>query len=245
MGDPVVLLAQISDLHLDGTARTSERAARTVGYLRSLPRPPDALLVTGDVADHAAVAEYEEAAKLLDLPFPVLTAPGNHDRRGPWREVLLRETAAETPVNRAADIGGISILMCDSTIPGADDGLLAPETLDWIEATLTGRPAVLAFHHPPVDVHHPLPDSYPLGGRPALAALLDRHPQVIALITGHAHTAAAATFAGRPVIVGPAVTWTLRMPWEGREIADLGQPPGVAFHLVHERSIVTHFRNVL
>jgi 3',5'-cyclic-AMP phosphodiesterase len=106
-------------------------------------------------------------------------------------------------------------------------------------------PAVLAFHHPPVAVHHPLPDSYRLGGLAGLAALLARHPKIIALIAGHAHTAASATFASRPVIVGPAVTWTLRMPWEGPEMAVMDQPPGVAFHVVDRRQLVTHFRAIM
>lgn len=51
-----------------------------------------------------------------------------------------------------------------------------------------------------------------------LADLLDAHPQVAAVLTGRAHTAAASTFAARPLIVGPAVTWTLRI-WAGRAAA--------------------------
>ncbi|RBL85628.1 phosphodiesterase, partial [Streptomyces cavourensis] len=47
-----MLLAQISDLHLDGSERATRRATRTMEYLRALPRPVDALLVTGDIADH-------------------------------------------------------------------------------------------------------------------------------------------------------------------------------------------------
>jgi 3',5'-cyclic AMP phosphodiesterase CpdA len=178
-GASMVLLAQISDLHLDGTTRVSERAERTAAYLRSLREPPDALLVTGDIADTAAAAEYEEARKLFDLPFPVLAAPGNHDRRPACREALLGEPAGDDPINRAQVVGGVAV----------------------------------------------------------------------ALITGHAHTAAAATFAGRPVVVGPAVTWTLRMPWEPADptepVANLGQPPGVAFHVVDAGGLVTHFRAVV
>jgi 3',5'-cyclic-AMP phosphodiesterase len=244
----MVLLAQISDLHLDGTTRSTERAARTIDYLRSLPQPPDALLVTGDIAHTGAATEYEEAARLLDLPFPMLASPGNHDQRSPYRKALLGEPASDDPINRAHEVAGMTVLMCDSTIPGQDDGLLAPVTLDWIDATLTAgpdMPAVLAFHHPPVAVHHPLPDSYRLGGLAGLAALLARHPKIIALIAGHAHTAASATFASRPVIVGPAVTWTLRMPWEGPEMAVMDQPPGVAFHVVDRRQLVTHFRAIM
>jgi Icc protein len=243
-----MLLAHISDLHLDGTARTSDRAARTVTYLRTLRQLPDALLVTGDIADTAAISEYEEAARLLDLPLPVLPAPGNHDRRPAYRKALLGEPPSDDPINRVHEIGGVSILMCDSTIPGRDDGLLDAVTLAWIDTTLADRrdrPALLAFHHPPTALHHPLPDASRLGGTADLAALLGRHPQVVALITGHAHTAAAALFAGRPVIVGPAVTWTLRMPWEGTDVANREQPPGIAFHVVDDRALVTHFRAVI
>jgi hypothetical protein len=67
-----------------------------------------------------------------------------------------------------------------------------------------------------------------------------------AVLTGHAHTAAASTFAARPLIVAPAITWTLRMPWEGDQPADRDQPPGLAFHIVSDdRRLPTHYRDVL
>ncbi|WP_433401884.1 metallophosphoesterase [Streptomyces sp. CA-146814] len=245
-----MLLAQISDLHLDGSERATRRAARTMEYLRALPRPVDALLVTGDIADHAAVAEYEEAARILAAPFPVLTCPGNHDARPAYRKAFLREAPDTAPVNRVHHIAGAAILMCDSTVPGRDEGRLDTETLGWIDTTLgalpDGVPALIAFHQPPVALHHPLPDAHRLEAPEHLAALLDAHPQVVAVLTGHAHTAAASTFAGRPLIVGPAVTWTLRMPWEGDQPADRDQPPGLAFHVLGEdRRLTTHFRVVL
>ncbi|MFD5971603.1 metallophosphoesterase [Streptomyces bacillaris] len=245
-----MLLAQISDLHLDGSERATRRATRTMEYLRALPRPVDALLVTGDIADHGTEAEYEEAARILAAPFPVLPCPGNHDARPAYRKALLGEAPAEGPVNRVHRIAGTAILMCDSTIPGRDEGRLDTETLAWIDATLTalpeGVPALIAFHQPPVELHHPLPDACRLEEPEHLAALLAAHPRAVAVLTGHAHTAAASTFAGRPLIVGPAVTWTLRMPWEGDRPADRDQPPGLAFHVLGEdRRLTTHFRTVL
>ncbi|WP_299540073.1 metallophosphoesterase [uncultured Streptomyces sp.] len=246
----MLLLAQLSDLHLDGGERAGRRAARVMDHLRSLPRPVDALLVTGDIADHGAEAEYEEAARLLAAPFPVLTCPGNHDVRAAYRKAFLGEEPSDGPVNRVRRIGGTSILMCDSTVPGRDEGRLDAQTLDWIDATLAGlprgAPALLAFHQPPVALHHPLPDAYMLQESDRLAGLLGAHPQVVALITGHAHTAAASVFAGRPVIVGPAVTWTLRMPWEGDAPADRDQPPALAFHVLDDdHRLTTHFRVVI
>jgi 3',5'-cyclic AMP phosphodiesterase CpdA len=244
-----VLLAQISDLHLDGTERASQRAARVLDHLRRLPRPVDALLVTGDIADHGTEGEYEEAARLLSAPFPVLTCPGNHDVRPAFRKVLLGDSPGGKPVNRLHHVDGTAVLMCDSTIPGRDEGRLDAPTSAWIEETLgelpPGTRALLAFHHPPVAVHHPLPDSLALENPEALRAVLDAHPEVVAVLTGHAHSAAASTVAGRPLIVGPATTWTLRMPWEGDRPDDREQPPGLAYHVLDDDGrLTTHFRVV-
>ncbi|MEU5654155.1 metallophosphoesterase [Streptomyces sp. NPDC047737] len=243
------LLAQISDLHLDGGERATRRAVRVMDHLRALPRPVDALLVTGDIADHGAEAEYEEAARILAAPFPVLMCPGNHDVRPAYRKALLGEGPGEGAVNRLHHLADVAVLMCDSTVPGRDEGRLDERTLAWIDDTLTalpeGKRALIAFHQPPVELHHPLPDSGMLERPGDLAALLDAHPQVVAVLTGHGHTAAASTFAGRPLLVGPAVTWTLRMPWEGASPADRDQPPGLAFHVLDDDGrLTTHFRVV-
>jgi Icc protein len=244
----MVLLAQISDLHLDGTARATERATRVLDYLRGLPQPVDAVLVTGDIADHGAPSEYEEAARLLALPVPVLPCPGNHDVRQAYRKALLGQSPDAGPINRVHHVGGMAILMCDSSIPERNEGHLDAETLAWIDATLDGTPALIAFHHPATVLHEPFLDSIRLQNTAELAALLDGHPEVVALLVGHAHTAAAGTFAGRPMLVAPAVTWTMRLPWEGstgegKGIADLDQPPALAYHVIDdEHHITTHYR---
>ncbi|EPH42803.1 metallophosphoesterase [Streptomyces aurantiacus] len=248
----MLVLAQISDLHLDGTARATERAERVMDHLRALPGPLDALLVTGDIADHGAEAEYKEAARVLftDAPWPVLTCPGNHDVRGPYRTALLGEDApSEAPVNRAHRVGGTEILMLDSSLPGSDEGLLDEETYAWAEnrlAALGGtKPVLLSFHHHPVRMHHPRLDTWRLRQPGPLAELVERHPEIVGLIIGHAHTPAATTFAGRPLIVGPGVVSTLRLPWEGEGLVDLDAPVGLAFHVLDdERRLTTHFRVV-
>ncbi|GAA1910877.1 metallophosphoesterase [Streptomyces durmitorensis] len=241
------LLAHISDLHLDGSERATRRATHVMDYLRALPRPVDALLVTGDIADHGDEAEYEEAARILTAPFPVLTCPGNHDARPAYRKALLGQTPDDSPINQVHHIAGTAVLMCDSTIPGRDEGRLDAATLAWIDSTLAalphGTPALIAFHQPPVALHHPLPDAHGLQHPEQLAALLAAHPRIAAVLTGHAHTAAATTFAARPLIVGPAITWTLRLPWEGDQPADREQPPGLAFHILDDdHRLTTHYR---
>ncbi|MBM9620076.1 phosphodiesterase [Streptomyces zhihengii] len=249
-----MLLAHISDLHLDGDARATDRAARTVTYLNSLTRQPDAVLVTGDIADHGAPEEYRLAAELLSgLSSPHFTCPGNHDDRAAYREVLLGAapgTATSEPVNRLHLAGGHALLMCDSTIPGEDPGLFDDETLSWLERTLDDlgdTPALPAFHHPPAVIHHPYLDSTNLTNADRLARVLTGRTNIPAVLTGHAHTPAATTFAGLPLLIAPGVVSTVRLPWEpGETLTDRDAPPAVAFHVLGEAAspVVTHFRFV-
>ena len=245
----MVLIAHVSDIHVDAGERSAERAGRVFRYLAALPTPVDAVIVTGDIADHGAEAEYERVRGLVGLTAPVLWCPGNHDDRGPCRKALLGETANGKPLDAAYEIGGVLILMVDSSIPGRDEGLLADETLAWLDATLAGRPelpALICFHHPPVTLGMPFVDSIRQFGAERLAAVVERHPQVVALLCGHAHTPAATTFAGRPLIVAPGVVSTSMLPFETTEIVDLDQPPMIAFHLLDDdRRLVTHFRVIV
>lgn len=256
-----MLLAHISDLHVDGTERANDRGARTVAYLNSLTRRPDAVLVTGDIADHGAPSEYAEAAELLArLDAPFFTCPGNHDDRATYRKVLLGEDAVDgtdaavnntgRAVNRLHHAAGYALLLCDSTIPGEDAGLFDDETLEWLARTLDelgDTPALPAFHHPPAVIQHPYLDSINLTNAEQLAEVLAGRTNIPAILTGHAHTAGATTFTGRPLLLAPGVVSTVRLPWESGEAwTDRVAPPGVAFHVLGEGGgpITTHFRTV-
>lgn len=242
----MVTIAHISDIHVDSGERSAARTTRVVEYLARLATPPDIVLLTGDIAEHGEEGEYVRVRELM--PFPVLSCPGNHDRRGPYRKVMLGEEDAGGPVNRAYESSGVLMLMCDSSIPGRDDGWLADETLAWAAARLAekpGLPAFLAFHHPPVELGLSFPDSIRQFGEERLAALVEAHPQIVALLCGHAHSAAATTFAGRPLLVAPGVVSTSLLPFEPGGIVDLTLPPMIAVHLLdQECRLTTHYRVV-
>jgi 3',5'-cyclic AMP phosphodiesterase CpdA len=245
-----MIIAHVSDTHLDGTARSEERTRRVMAYLDALPGPIDAVLVTGDIADHGLPAEYEQVRKLFDIRHPVLLTPGNHDRREAYREVLLGEPPSGAPVNDVREVGGALFALCDSTIPGEDGGLLADETLGWLDGVLAGvprrMPVFVCFHHPPVTLSLPLVDGIRQRGEDRLAAITARYPQVAAFLCGHAHTAAASTFAGRPLLVAPGVISTVLLPWEaeaGPHQLDLDVPPSIAFHILDDDGrLTTHYR---
>ena len=159
----MVILAQVSDLHIDGGEERGARAERVMRYLATLPRPVDAVLVTGDVADHGAVEEYQAARGLLRAPSPVLLCPGNHDQRANFRRVLLGDAdGGHGPVNQVHHLDGVTVMLCDSTVPGQDGGYLADETIRWLDAALAAtphRPVLVAMHHPPVTLGIPFVDA--------------------------------------------------------------------------------------
>ncbi len=241
-----MLLVQVSDLHLDGGPERRERAARTMAYVNGL-QDVAAVLVTGDIADHGQPAEYEQAVELLKSPHPLVSCPGNHDVREAYEQVLLGRAPTGGPVNAVLELDGLLVAMCDSSRPGRNDGLLEDETLDWLDSTLTAadHPAVVCFHHPPVVLHSPLLDAIRLENADRLSVFLDNHPEVLAVLVGHAHTAATSTFAGRPLVVAPGVVSTLRLPPEGRDDLDYDLPPGVALHELDGGRLTTHFRIVM
>ncbi len=245
-----MLLAHLSDLHLDGSARAAARARRVIAFLDAMRTPVDALLLTGDLADHGREAEYEEVRALLaGFAPPLLLCPGNHDSRGLFREVLLGEPASDEPINRVHELPGVRVVMCDSVVPGRDHGRLSDDTLDWLAGALAAAPAstpvLVAMHHPPVLLHSPLIDEIRQYEGERLAAVLDRHPQVVAVLCGHAHTPAATTFAGRPLLVAPAVATTLRLPAETVIDLDEQMPPALAFHILDDAGrLTTHYRLV-
>lgn len=249
----MLVFAQLSDTHLDGTARPSERARSIMDYLEGLPYDLDAVLVTGDIADHGLAAEYDEARKILSSRHPVLICPGNHDVRGPFREVLLGEPGGDGPVNQVYRTPAGVFALCDSSIPGRAEGHLADETLAWLEDVLaetpSGVPVLVVFHHPPAVLHNPAIDKIKQRGEERLAELVGRRPNIAALICGHAHTPAATTFAGRPLLVAPGVVSTIKFPWEqtdgGEFPLDLESAPAFYFHVLDDDGrLTTHLRIV-
>lgn len=259
----MLVLAHLSDTHLDGTVAIADRARAAMRYLEALPYELDAVLVTGDIADHGLPEEYEEAREILASRHPVLVCPGNHDVRAPFREVLLKGVPVaggpDDPVNQVHRTPNGVIALCDSSIPGRDDGLLDDGTLAWLADVLAETPddlpVLVAFHHPPATLHAPPVDGIRQFGADRLAELVGRHPRVAALLCGHAHTGAATTFAGRPLLVAPGIRSTVLLPWEygagdgsggapGPEVyVDLRLPPALAFHVLDDSGrLTTHFR---
>ncbi|MFF4366749.1 metallophosphoesterase [Streptomyces sp. NPDC001594] len=251
----MIVIAQLSDVHFDGGPRSAERTRAVLEYLDALPYDLDAVLVSGDIADNGTPAEYEQARAHLVSRHPMVVCPGNHDERTAFRRGLLGEAEPSAgPVDQVLRGEGFVLAVCDSSVPGEHHGFLEDSTLDWLDGILTGTPhevpVLVAFHHPPVELHTPYVDGIRQFGEERLAALAGRHPHLRAFLCGHAHTAAVTTFAGLPLLVAPGVASTLRLPWEAPSGPDehvhLDEPPAVAFHVLGEDGrLTTHYRVVV
>jgi 3',5'-cyclic AMP phosphodiesterase CpdA len=233
------LLAQISDPHLGEPARDGsdpETCLRAVvAALRRLPDRPDAILVSGDLAEHAAPKEYRRAAKVIGkLGAPIHALPGNHDDRATMREVLGAPGEGDAPLDYAVDFGPLRLVVVDSTIPGEDRGGFDPGQLERLEEELGGspKPAIVAMHHPPLTTAMADWDgvNLPVSEREALGAVIARHPQVKAIVGGHLHRVAVSTLAGRPVLAAPSTYLQARPNFGAEKVKLYAGGPGFVIH---------------
>ena len=220
----------------EGSGAALEAAVAAVA---ALDPAPDAVLLSGDLAEHADPREYERVRELLaPLSMPVHAIPGNHD-----------DPEAVTAWY-AADCGQLRLVACDSTVPGSDGGAFGPDRLERLEGLLaeeSSTPTIVAMHHPPVDIGVEAADAIglPREDRVALGELLSRHPEVLRVATGHVHRGAAGRVGSCPVFTCPS-TWRqgaldLRpgVPLQLSEDA-----PAFALHVLVDGEVASHIQPI-
>ena len=245
-----MILAQLSDPHMrlgEGAAEARESLAAGVDAVLALRPHPDAVLVSGDLADTAAPEEYRIVRdELARLPMPVHVLGGNHDDRDALREwfpVADAERAAGAEYRYVTEAGGVRLVVCDSTIPMRPHGRL---DLGWLEAQLDAQAVVVAMHHPPFAMGMPALDEIALGAgeTAALGALLERSPQVLRVICGHTHRAAFTTLGGCGVFTCPGVHLTARLEIGAPDYTMAAEPPGFALHVMVDGAVTTHVQPI-
>jgi 3',5'-cyclic AMP phosphodiesterase CpdA len=211
---------------------------------------PHAVLVSGDLADHASEAEYEQVRELLaPLKTPVYVLPGNHDDRRALHRHFGVPGADGEPVQYSADLGPLRLVVLDTTRPGEDPGALDPHRLAWLDAELATapkQPTLLAMHHPPLVTGVVAWDEVglPAADREALAEVVGSHPQVRRLIAGHLHSATTGELARRPVLTAPSTYVQVRFDFGSEEIQLVAEPAGFVLHTEVGGEVVSHVRPV-
>ena len=242
---PQHAIAHLSDPHLIGGGGLHYGVIDNVANLRraldrlAAVRPaPQALVLTGDLADRAEPEAYATLRSIVEpvaaeMGAIVVWTMGNHDERAPFASDLY-DSDDDGFQDRVHEVDGLRIVALDTSVPGYHHGALRPEQLAWLAdvlATPAQHGTLLAMHHPPL----PLPML-------RAAELIELHDQqlladVIAgtdvrgILAGHLHLSTWSTFAGVPVSVASASCYTTDPAPADRFVS--GVDAGQAFTMVH------------
>ena len=243
MSSKPVLIAQITDLHIKlpgalayGRVDTAKALERCVAALNAFEPAPDFVVVSGDLVDTPTAEEYDHLKQLLaPLQLPFAGVPGNHDSRELMRAALPAALFAHAtgPLDQKVEVGGLDLLLLDSSVPGRPHGTLEASTLQWLDATLAtaiDRPALVFLHHPPFKGGIWHMDRQDLFNADELARIVRNHPRTRLIACGHVHRAMLTTCAGIPVTICPAPNHAVDLDLaQLREPSFRVEPP--AFHL--------------
>lgn len=244
------VLVQLSDLHIGATWAGVDPLARFRGSLQALlrlPSPPDAVIVSGDLADHGAPEEYAVVKEgLAQLGVPVHVVPGNHDDRRTLRRCFQLPGEDGEPVDYTADSGPLRLVMLDSTVPGEVRGDLGTEQLKWLERTLRtapGRPTILVMHHPPLHTGVAAWDKNGLSDRARveLERVVCQQTQLRGILAGHLHRTIAAIVGGHLALTVPSTFVQGRLDLTAEEFGLAEEePPGFAVHTLLGCRLISH-----
>jgi len=194
------------------------------------------VVISGDLADAPSAEEYDHLKRLLaPLKLPFAAIPGNHDSREMMRSAFPNAAYAHPsgPLNQKIAVGELDLLLLDSSVPGKPHGELDAATLQWLDATLASssdRSALLFLHHPPFVTGIWHMDRQNLHNAGDLAEIVQRHPRVRMIATGHVHRATLTMFAGRPCTICPVANHAVDLDLDHLREPSFKVEPG-AFHL--------------
>lgn len=237
-----MIVAQLSDIHANGSSERLDRFDKVLGWLR--PMRPDAVIVSGDLAEDAHDRSYRAVKDRLEsLGCPYFVVPGNVDDRGDMRQAFgdRFDWSSDCPLNVVGDVDGFRLIGLDVTVEGAHHGDAGPG-LEWLAAELAASDLpTLIFQH-----QHPFPTGIDGKDRnicyngEGLAAVIEAGgDKVVALTCGHVHRPMFARFAGRQATMAPSVTKANRLRLDGRE-SEIVDPPGLLMHHFAGRNLVSH-----
>lgn len=248
-----MLIAQISDTHILSPESDQPAASLRADCLRRTvadinEQKPDAVIFTGDTVQHGRPDEYASLRDLLaPLEAPLYLVPGNRDDKHTMREAF--GDFAYLPgtgdfLHYAIEDYDTRLVGIDSTLVGERKGRFCEARQSWLDETLgeePDKPTLLFIHHPPFDVG----DHYVGGYRhpeeaAALAAIVQRQPQVTGLLCGHVHWPIEETWAGTQARIMPSIAVDVRKGID--EAAYAGRPIYMLHQVTRSAGLVSQTR---
>ncbi|MEZ5543221.1 MAG: 3',5'-cyclic-AMP phosphodiesterase [Pseudomonadota bacterium] len=190
-----VRVLQITDTHLftSGSGRllglnTEQSLSAVLAAVAGRNPAAHLVLATGDLAHDGTPGAYQRFFRHMNgLGLPVYCLPGNHDEAGALRRA---HDAGQCRYNSHAVHGDWHFILLDSTVPGSEGGHLSDATLAMLEQRLQAEPdrhTIVCLHHQPVAMGSQWLDTMAVDNPADFFAIIDRHPQVRAILWGHVH----------------------------------------------------------
>jgi 3',5'-cyclic AMP phosphodiesterase CpdA len=255
----IMVLAQISDLHVMPKGQLAYGRVGTAGMLRNavehlnrLDPQPDVVLMTGDLADKGDRSAYAHLREILaDLKAPYYVIPGNHDKLAEFRLAFAdQDYLPQTGefIQYAIESLPLRLVAVDSVVPGRTRGTLCDERLAWLERTLAQRPdapTLVMMHHPPFVTGLTHIDEVGMERSDEIERVIARHPQVERILCGHVHRSTQIRFGGTIVSTCPSTAHqaALDLRPNGLDSFTL-EPPGFQVHRWTGRVLFTYTLNV-
>lgn len=142
------LIAHVSDLHIGSAEFMPDKLETCIDEVNSLS--PDLVALTGDLTNSGFEKEYKRAKEYMDrFKAKTIVIPGNHDTRSTGY-TYYEEYFGEG--NQLTDMGNVTVISVDSTLPDNDEGYLGRERAQWLAENLrrveeNDFRLVLVHHH--------------------------------------------------------------------------------------------------
>lgn len=237
-----MIVAQLSDIHADGSRQRLERLDTVLSWLE--PLKPDALIVSGDLAEEDFEKGYGAVRDRLErLGCPFFVVPGNVDDHQEMRAAFGNrfDWASDRPLNVVGELDGLRVIGLDVTVEGQHHGDAAP-VLDWLRTELerSTTPALIFQHQHPFLTGIDGKDKNICFNGEALAEVIEAAGEtVLGFSCGHVHRPMFTRFGGRQATMAPSVTKANKLRLDGKE-SDIVDPPGLLLHHVSAGRFVSH-----
>ncbi|NBA93943.1 3',5'-cyclic-AMP phosphodiesterase [Pseudomonas sp. R5(2019)] len=234
-----VTLVQLSDSHLFAEAQgtllgmnTADSLSRVVDQVLAEQPRIDLVLATGDLTQDGTPASYQRfAAQSARLSAPVRWLCGNHDEP----QAMARVGGAPVVLDPIVDLGNWRVVLLNSAITGAVPGYLDETQLERLTHSLEQAPErhhLICLHHQPVDIRCAWMAPIGLRNPDDLFAVLDRFPQVRAVLWGHIHQEWDQLRNGVRLLASPS-TCVQFLPHSDDFKIDVDQAPGYRWLRLH------------
>ncbi len=188
-------ILHITDCHILPCINDTFLGINTEYYFRAVlelaleeNRHFDLIIVSGDLAQDPSHESYQRILKYLEATqIPCVCLPGNHD------DLQFMQQAFNTPLVNCQKqflLGKWQCILLNSQIEGESGGRLSNQELNFLDECLSRHPdyhALIAVHHHCLETKSAWMDTMMIENNLELWTLINKHPQVKAVINGHIH----------------------------------------------------------